>query len=256
MLTGGVQFKANLPLQFVFGPHLTSLPVAYSNVQVEILRLCGLGYYNLHLVLPFAPMRAMPQGSTPRKLEPGRDRRTTDGGFPRSPVKDRAGVLVCSLNEAIALKAWVLPGALASPPVDDVPLDAPPDDAPPVDDPSAREQEFQRSEAPDGSVPKWLASEIKPQVQGKAWDDSILRHVALHISHYPTLGWTDDIADYFNHLPLASSEWWGLLPVLGLWSRREPPWFFVTLCLAHHGWIGKSPWLRSQPFPQHCPKVC
>jgi len=73
MLTGGVQFKANLPLQFVFGPHLTSLPVAYSNVQVEILRLCGLGYYNLHLVLPFAPMRAMPQGSTPRKLEPGRD---------------------------------------------------------------------------------------------------------------------------------------------------------------------------------------
>ena len=225
-------------------------------MQVEILRLCGLGYYNLHLVLPFAPMRAMPQGSTPRKLEPGRDRRTTDGGFPRSPVKDRAGVLACYLNEAIALKAWVLPGALASPPVDDVPLDAPPDDAPPVDDPSAREQEFQRSEAPDGSVPKWLASEIKPQVQGKAWDDSILRHVALHISHYPTLGWTDDIADYFNHLPLASSEWWGLLPVLGLWSRREPPWFFVTLCLAHHGWIGKSPWLRSQPFPQHCPKVC
>ena len=208
MLTGGVQFKANLPLQFVFGPHLTSLPVAYSNVQVELLRLCGLGYYNLHRVLPFAPMRAMPQGSTPRKLEPGRDRRTTDAGFPRSPVTDRAGVLARSLNAAIALKAWVLPGPLASPPVDDVPLDAPQDGAPPVDDPSVREQEFHRSEAPDGSVPKWLASEIKPQVQDKAWDDSILRHAAFHAFHDPLLGWTDDIADYFNHLPLATSEWW------------------------------------------------
>ena len=51
----GVQFKANLPLQIVLGPHLTSLPNAYPNVQKELLRLTAEGYYSLHRVIPYAP---------------------------------------------------------------------------------------------------------------------------------------------------------------------------------------------------------
>ena len=91
MLLDGVQFKAKLELQIVLGPHLTSLENAYGNVEKEILRLTSHGFNSLHRVLPFAPIRAVPQGSTPRKLEPGRDRRTSDGGFPRKRTLDLAG---------------------------------------------------------------------------------------------------------------------------------------------------------------------
>ena len=107
MLLDGVQFKAEIPLQFVFGPHLTSLSNAYGNVQQELLRLTGLGYYSLHRILPYAPLRLVPQGSTPRKLEPGRDRRTSDGGFPRRPVQDKAGIRAVALNIAIGLRDWL-----------------------------------------------------------------------------------------------------------------------------------------------------
>ena len=49
---------------------------------------------------------------------------------------------------------------------------------------------------------------MKPQVQDKAWDDFILRDAAMHVFHDPLLGWTDDVADFFNHLPLAPAEYW------------------------------------------------
>ena len=63
----------------------------------------GLGYHDLHNCLPFLPIRDVPQGSTPRKHEVGRDRRTSDGGFPRKPACDNAGICAVSLNNAIGL---------------------------------------------------------------------------------------------------------------------------------------------------------
>ena len=185
-LLDGVQFKADLPLQIVLGPHLQSLSQAYGNVEKEILRLWGEGLYERHNVLPYLPIRAVPQGSVPRKLEPGRDRRTSDGGLPRQRVVDDMGIPAVSLNQAIGLK-------------DSFPWD---DDLGETSSPAINGiSSFWRRW-------KWDAWEVKPQIQDKAWDDLILRYAAYAIFHEPILGWTDDVADYFNHFALAPSEYW------------------------------------------------
>jgi hypothetical protein len=201
MLIDGVQFKADLGLQIVLGPHLSSLSNAYGNVQKEILRLTTEGYYGLHRVLPYAPMRAMPQGSTPRKLEPGRDRRTSDGGFPRRPAYDSSGILAKSLNAAIGLKSSF--DSIHVPWESDSEED------------STLEHDAERfcntcgeEVLPENVVPKWLAKEIKPQIQDKVWDDMVLRHAAFFVFYEPIRGWKDDAADYFNQIPLAPSEYW------------------------------------------------
>ena len=67
-LVNGVQFRADLPLQILLGPHLSSLSAAWGSVESEILRLEDLGYYDIFSALPFLPMRSVPQGSTPRKI--------------------------------------------------------------------------------------------------------------------------------------------------------------------------------------------
>ena len=105
-LVDGVQFRADLPLQIVMGPHLSSLSNAWDNVESEILRLENLGYYDIFAALPFLPMRSVPQGSTPRQYEKGRDRRISEGGCPRVVTLDKAGKPAVSLNVAIGLHAW------------------------------------------------------------------------------------------------------------------------------------------------------
>ena len=93
-----------------------------------------------------------------------------------------------TLNAAIGLKEWLSP-------------DSSPDDDCDKDCPTEIDQDSLR-------VLKWTAQEIKPQIQDKVWDDYILRHAALHVFHEPLSGWTDDVADYFNHIPIATSEYW------------------------------------------------
>ena len=191
-LDGGVQFRAKLPLQIVLGPHLSSLSNAWANVDSEIQRLHKLGYYDIFTALPFLPIRSVPQGSTPRKLEKDRDRRTSDGGCPRNPAEDKAGVAAVSLNTAIGLHSYEEG--------DGTVLD---------------EHECESDSGPHSSATapnvrrrKWLAPEVKPRVQDKVWDDHILRYAAFTVFHEPLNGWTDDVADFFNHLPLAPSEYW------------------------------------------------
>jgi hypothetical protein len=133
-LIDGVDFRADLPLQIVLGPQLVSLSKAYSNAQKDIVRLHGFG-----------------------KHEVGRDRRTSDGGFPRKTVSDNAGICAVSLNEAIGLHS-VHP-------------------------------------SPDGDEPKWKAPEVKPRIEEKAWDDSILLNAGLMVFKEPINGFTDDFAD-------------------------------------------------------------
>ena len=169
-LLDGVDFRADLPLQIVLGPQLVSLSKAYPNAQKEIIRLHGLGYHDLHNCLPFLPIRDVPQGSTPRKHEVGRDRRTSDGGFPRKPACDNAGICAVSLNNAIGLHSV--------------------------------------HSTPDGDQPKWKAPEVKPRIEDKAWDDSILLNAALMVFKEPLNGFTDDFADYFNQIPLAPAYYW------------------------------------------------
>jgi len=195
-LVNGVQFRADLPLQILLGPHLSSLSAAWDSVESEILRLEDLGYYDIFSALPFLPMRSVPQGSTPRKYEPTRSRRISDGGFPRYLVHDKAGNAAVSLNAAIGLHSYQQDYSSSSSELadDDGDPSVTPSSAPTTHNPSSRR--------------KWLAREIKPQVQDKVWDDYILRHAALTVFHEPINGWTDDVADYFNHIPLAPSEYW------------------------------------------------
>jgi hypothetical protein len=61
---------------------------------------------------------------------------------------------------------------------------------------------------PDGDQPKWKASEVKPRIEDKAWDDSILLNASLMVFKEPINGFTDDFADYFNQIPLAPAYYW------------------------------------------------
>lgn len=96
-LLDGVQFRANLPLQFVFGLQLGSLSNAWNSVQAEIIRL--------KLILPtmIFIMSSITLLVASRKLEPYRHRRTSDGGFPRQEAIDSSGIRARSLNQAIGL---------------------------------------------------------------------------------------------------------------------------------------------------------
>ena len=96
----GVRLDADVELQNVLVPHLSSLPFGYASVEKELRRLHGLGWYSFHSSPPFYPMYFNGQGAVPRKLEPDRFRRSTEGGGPRRPTFDASGLQAISINEA------------------------------------------------------------------------------------------------------------------------------------------------------------
>ena len=67
MLVGGVHYRADLNLPFVFWPYLTSL--GFASVEKELMRPIDQRFYGLHRLLPFAPGRFLSQGPTSRKHE-------------------------------------------------------------------------------------------------------------------------------------------------------------------------------------------
>ena len=95
----GVRFLADLEHQFVIMPHLLSLGKAFPSVQKELRRLRGLKWVEFYCSPPFWPMRASPQGCTPRKYE-DRWRRTSDASAPHTPLFDCASQPIFSLNTA------------------------------------------------------------------------------------------------------------------------------------------------------------
>ncbi len=98
----GVDFKADLPLQTVLLPHMSSLAPNFELVQNELLRLKDKGWHHLMHSVPFWPCRINPNGSVSRKLEAARPRRTTnasaDGSSAAGPLRDGDGIEVTSLN--------------------------------------------------------------------------------------------------------------------------------------------------------------
>ena len=173
MLVYGVHLKADVPLQFVFCSHLVSLPEGFASVDSEILQFIEKGWYELSSLLPFLPCRVMAQGSTPRKNDPSRFRRTSDGGGPRVVSVDKAGVAAVPLNVAIGLHDTL-------------------------------DSEW------DCLVDKWSAKEVKPRIEDKMHDDAILRDLALFWFHEPIVGFVDDFRSYFNQIPVAPAEYWKL----------------------------------------------
>ena len=101
----GIRFQAltsEHDRQFVMLPHLLSIGNAFPAVQSELRRLSRVGRIELYASPPFWPVRCSPQGTTPRKYEVGRDRRTSECGAPRKELFDSEGRRVYSLNEQSA----------------------------------------------------------------------------------------------------------------------------------------------------------
>jgi hypothetical protein len=57
-------------------------------------------------------------------------------------------------------------------------------------------------------LPKRKAPKIKPRIEGKVWDDSILLNAGLMILKEPINWFTEDFADYFNQIPLSPAYYW------------------------------------------------
>ena len=190
-LRDGVNFRAKLPLAFLFSPHLRSLGDGVASVEKELRRLDEAGYHTIHDALPFAPTRFMSQGCTARKLEPDRKRRTTDGGCPRDVAYDADGNQCVSINDAIGLKSTAAEAAE----FDAAHLGHEADGA-------------AGAEAGSASGAKWKQAEIKPRIEDKMFDDTLLRAAATQAFHQHLYGFADDFKDYYQQMPLASSQRW------------------------------------------------
>ena len=189
----GVRLDADVELQSVWVPHLTSLPFGYASVGKELRRLRSMGWYDFYSSLPFWPMYLNGQGATARKLEPDRFRRTTEGNGPRAPTFDASGLRAISINEASHIyhmpqhflrddrpefRDWLRARGLPAP-------------APPPASSTAR-------------FTKW-PKERKPQLATVMRDNAIFNR-AGHLLGEPTYGFEDDAKDYFNQLAMAPSE--------------------------------------------------
>ena len=135
-LLEGVRLEADVELQTVLVPHLMSISQGFSSVSAELLRMQKLGWYEWFPDIPMWPMYFNAQGSVPRKLEPNRFRRTTEGGGPRRTTVDEEGLESISLNAAArayhmprffiqdtrtSFQAWLAARGLPRPP-EEVPL--------------------------------------------------------------------------------------------------------------------------------------
>lgn len=189
----GVRLDADVELQSVWVPHLTSLPFGYASVGKELRRLRSLGWYEFYSSLPFWPMYLNGQGATARKLEPDRFRRTTEGNGPRAPTFDASGLQAISINEASHIyhmpqhflrderpefRAWLRARGLPAP----------------SPSPASATSKFT----------KW-PKERKPQLAAVMRDNAVFNR-AGHLIGEPTYGFEDDAKDYFNQLVMAPSE--------------------------------------------------
>ena len=203
-LLEGARLDADVELQSVFVPHLVSLPKGYKAVGKELRRMRGLGWYDFFPDFPFWPMYLNAQGSTARKLELDRDRRTTEGGGPRMPTFDLSGLAAISINAASFM--YHMPQHFVT--------DTRPEmlawlEARGLPPPSAAD-ELRRT------VSKWH-KELKPDLAKLMRDLAILKR-AGRLLDQPVYGFGDDAKDYFNQLAMAECE----LHKLGIIFLAEP----------------------------------
>ena len=85
----------DLPLQFVFSPHLLSLADGYEECWADLAKLKAAGYYQWFASMPFCPCRFHGQGARPKG---DGWRRIASGSCPYDPVLDGDGNYAYSLN--------------------------------------------------------------------------------------------------------------------------------------------------------------
>ena len=194
-LSEGVRPLADVELQGVFVPHLTSLAVGVHQVGRELRRLANLSWYTRSANIPFWPIYFNAQGSQARKLEVDRPRRTTEGGGPRNVVRDRCGVVAWSLNDAsrqyhmpVHFVADRRPEMLIWLEERGLPADA------------AAEALVARL----GS--KWHR-QVMPSLR-MVMLDILVAQRAARVMGEPFYLFGDDFKDFFNQLPLAPEDLW------------------------------------------------
>ena len=200
MIQDGVRYMADVELQGVFIPHLTSMPKGFASLNKELHRF---GNAPLHWVdtynhPPFFPIYFNARGATPRKLE-DRWRGTTEGGGPRKPTWDADGLRVLSLNEAA--RTYHMPRHFQ--------LDTRQEMAdwlrgrqlPPTDRMIA-----ELAEEPWRRGTKW-ERQVMPSPRMLMRDLVVLRRAARVLGE-PLYLFGDDIKDYFMHVVNAQEELW------------------------------------------------
>ena len=195
-LLDGVRLEADVELQAVFVPHLTSLPMGWASIMRELERKTSLNWYELYSDLAFFPSYWNGRGAAARKLEPDRWRETTEGGGPRTLVVDASGLRAISINDASRVhhmpRHYVV--AAAERPEFAAWLQA--RGLPRADEPL--------SKSPHRRYSKW-PKEDKPTLL------VVMRNTAIHnraaaVIGVCVYGWGDDYKDHFNQLTMCISE--------------------------------------------------
>jgi hypothetical protein len=206
MIETGVIYQADVELHAVFVPHLASLPKGFRAVDKELRRLRAKEWYEYFSHPPFWPLYCNGQGSQARKLEPDRDRRTTEGGGPRRDTWDRDKLKVLSINEAS--KTYHVPQHYI------------------VDDRwEMRDWMHSRGLPPSLELlaalerqrgTKW-GPQYMPSIKVVMHDLVVLKRAAFELN-LPVYILGNDVADYFNHLTNAASE----LPLMNIaWIGQD-----------------------------------
>jgi len=214
-LVEGARLDADVELQTVLVPHLTSLPNGLASVGRELRRLRGLKWYTFVARQPFVPAYFNGQGAVARRLEPSRYRRSTEGGGPRSHTADASGLAAISINAASHIHhipqhfladhrpefiAWIAARGLTA--AWEAASSAAP--APAAEEPRGRAP----ADSPSHAASKW-PKESKPTVEEAMRAIAVLRRAAEVLSE-PIYIFGDDAKDYFNQLAMATSELWKL----------------------------------------------
>jgi hypothetical protein len=101
MVLHGVRYQANVDMQIVLCPHLSSLALNVEEVEKNFVDHLNREEYSITDFIPFLPCRVTPQGVVQQK---GKWRRTSDLGAPRKEARDEKGVPASSINKAIDLR--------------------------------------------------------------------------------------------------------------------------------------------------------
>lgn len=205
----GASLEADVELQTVLVPHLSSLPLGYHSVAKELRRLRNLSWYDFYWEPPFVPFYLNGQGAVARKMEPDRYRRSTEGGGPRQPTFDRSGLQAISLNSAARVRQvpayfmndhresfvqWLASRGLSE--AAELTRNGLPSD--PLADPAVGGARYT----------KWPA-EVKPTIEEVMQALAILKRAGalLDLDVYV---FGDDFKDYFNQLRMQASDLWKL----------------------------------------------